>query len=84
MDEYYDWMRNRGREKFELWKVMIGWEENVGREVIFWDKFWRLKIIIFWDRWSINLVLKIYKSSFLHVALLETGVDLSPVTLDSL
>ena len=58
MDEYYDWMRNRGREKFELWKVMIGWEENVGREVIFWDKFWRLKIIIFWDRWSINLVLK--------------------------
>lgn len=27
---------------------------------------------------------KIYKSSFLHVALLETGVDLSPVTLDSL
>jgi hypothetical protein len=36
--------------KSEWWKVVIGWEENIGGEVvIFWDKSWGLKIVIFWD-----------------------------------
>mgnify|MGYP003702728221 FL=1 len=25
--------------KSEWWRVVIGWEGNVGEEVIFWDKF---------------------------------------------
>ena len=42
--------------KSEWWRVMIGWEENVGREVvIFWDKSWGLKVVIFWDGGSIIL-----------------------------
>ena len=36
--------------KSEWWRAVIGWEENVGREVvIFWDKSLRLKIVIFWN-----------------------------------
>ena len=39
MVEFCDWMSNGGRWKSELWRVVIGWEKNVGREVvIFWDK----------------------------------------------
>lgn len=42
------WEEKVGGE-FEWWKVVIGWEGNVGEEVvIFWDKFWMLKVI-FWD-----------------------------------
>jgi hypothetical protein len=34
----------------EWCRVVIGWKENVDREVvIFWDKSLRLKIVIFWN-----------------------------------
>lgn len=34
--------------EFEWWKIMIGWKENIGEKVIiFWDKYWMLKIVIF-------------------------------------
>jgi hypothetical protein len=33
MGEGCDWFRSRGR-----WRVVIGWVENVGEVVIFWDK----------------------------------------------
>jgi hypothetical protein len=32
-------MKSGGGEKSEWWRVVIGWEKNVGGEVvIFWDK----------------------------------------------
>jgi hypothetical protein len=35
--------------KSEWSTVMIGWEENIGKEVIFWDKSLELNVVIFWD-----------------------------------
>jgi len=35
---------------------VIGWEENVGGEVVIcWDKSEGLKVVIFWDRGSVTL-----------------------------
>lgn len=35
--------------KSEWSTVMIGQEENIGKEVIFWDKSLELNVVIFWD-----------------------------------
>ena len=36
-----------GEIKWEM--VVIGWGEGVGEVTMFWEKFWMLKVAIFWN-----------------------------------
>lgn len=47
-----DWLRRLGRSRSWMMKeIVIGWEDNIGENfVMFWEKFWMLKVLIFWNR----------------------------------